>query len=173
MLTTPLQLASAIARLATRGGGTRPHLLREIKDNSSGVSQAVSLEALPRITLQDEQHWDEIHDAMVAVVHGPTGTARRISKGAPYRIAGKTGTAQVAGLAQEDDEAPQLTDVAYHLRDHALFVAYAPADNPQVAVAVIAEHSGSGGAIAAPIARRILDVALGHDQDPGVLPRQP
>lgn len=173
MLTTPLQLAEATARMATRGAGARPHLLRQIKDNSSGEVQAVAIEPLPRITLQDASHWDEIHDAMVAVVHGRTGTARRIGEDAAYRIAGKTGTAQVAGLAQEDDEAPQLTDVPYHLRDHALFVAYAPADAPKVAVAVIAEHSGSGGAVASPIARRILDVALGHDNDPGVLPAQP
>lgn len=173
MLTTPLQLAEATARIATRGGSARPHLLRQVKDNSSGEMQAVNIEPLPRIELHDRSNWNEIHDAMVAVVHGPTGTARRIGQDAPYRIAGKTGTAQVAGLAQEDDEAPQLTDVPYHLRDHALFVAYAPADAPRVAVAVIAEHSGSGGAVASPIARRILDVALGHASDPGVLPEQP
>ncbi len=173
MLTTPLQLAEATARIATRGGSARPHLLRQVKDNSSGEMQAVNIEPLPRIELHDRSNWNEIHDAMVAVVHGPTGTARRIGQDAPYRIAGKTGTAQVAGLAQEDDEAPQLTDVPYHLRDHALFVAYAPADVPRVAVAVIAEHSGSGGAVASPIARRILDVALGHDSAPGVLPEQP
>lgn len=162
MLMTPLQLATATARVASRGHSGQPHLLQQIKDNSTGEITAAGFQLLPEITLRNPKNWDVIHHAMHAVVHGPTGTAKRAGEGAAYEIAGKTGTAQVAGLSQEDDVAPQLSDVPLHLRDHSLFIAYAPAENPRVAVAAIAEHSGSGSAVAAPIVRKILDHALGY-----------
>ena len=148
--------------MATRGGSAQPHLLRQTKDNVSGDIEDTSIQHLAPIQLRNSRHWRSIQSAMEAVVHGPTGTAKRIAENAPYRIAGKTGTAQVAGLSQEDDEAPQLSDVPEHLRDHSLFMGYAPADAPKVAVVVIAEHSGSGSAVAAPAARTILDHALGY-----------
>ena len=93
-------------------------------------------------------------------MHTAQGTATRSGADASYRIAGKSGTAQVTGLSQEDDEAPDLLDVPRELRDHALFVAYAPSDAPTIAVAVIAEHAGSGGRIAGPIARAVMDARL-------------
>ena len=170
MLMTPLQLAVATARIASRGGSAQPHLLRQIKDNVSGSIEKTPIQALPEIQLRNPRHWRLIHAAMEAVVHGSTGTATQLAQGLPYRMASKTGTAQVAGLSQEDDEAPQLSDVPEHLRDHSLFIAYAPADNPQIAVAVIAEHSGSGSAVAAPAARKIIDHALGHRQTAGRTP---
>lgn len=165
MLMTPLQLALSTARIATNGHSARPHLLRKIHDNATGTTKDVPIHPLPKIELNNPDNWAFIRQAMEDVVHSPTGTARRIGRDAPYHLAGKTGTAQVAGLSQEDDQAPQLSDVPLHLRDHSLFIGYAPADNPQVAVAVIAEHSGSGSAVAAPIVRQILDVALGYGKD--------
>ena len=95
--------------------------------------------------------------AMVRTVHGRDGTARGIAD-APYRIAGKTGTAQVFGLAEDEEYDPET--LAERLRDHALFIAFAPADDPRIAVAVVVENGGSGGAVAAPVARRVMDAWL-------------
>jgi penicillin-binding protein 2 len=160
MLTTPLQLALATARVASRGHSATPHLLKSSQPPGSEAIQAMPNSPLPMIPLANPGDWQKVHDAMIAVVHGPTGTARRIGHDATFRFAGKTGTAQVAGLSQEDDVAPQLSDVEFKLRDHSLFIAFAPADAPTIALAVIVEHSGSGSAVAAPIGRKILDYAL-------------
>jgi penicillin-binding protein 2 len=89
------------------------------------------------------------------VVHGARGTARRIGQGAEYRIAGKTGTAQVFGIAQEEEYEEEA--VAKHLRDHGLFIGFAPADDPRIAVAVVVENGGSGSRAAAPVARAVMD----------------
>jgi penicillin-binding protein 2 len=98
--------------------------------------------------------------AMVDVVHSARGTARGIGKDSPYTIAGKTGTAQVFGLKQE--EKYDAETIAEKLRDHALFIAFAPVDEPKIAVAIIVENGGSGGSVAAPIARTIMDAYLGR-----------
>ena len=95
---------------------------------------------------------------MISVVHGLRGTARVINKGIQYQVAGKTGTAQVFGIAQEEEYDEET--VAEKLRDHALFISYAPAHDPQIAVAVIVENGSHGGSVAAPIARRIMDAYL-------------
>ena len=95
---------------------------------------------------------------MIDVVHAPRGTARRIGKDSPYRIAGKTGTAQVFGLKQEEKYDAEAIDEK--LRDHSLFIAFAPVEEPVIAVAVIVENGGSGSAVAAPIARTIMDAWL-------------
>jgi penicillin-binding protein 2 len=95
---------------------------------------------------------------MTNVVHGLRGTAYRISWGMEYIAAGKTGTSQVFGIAQ-DDEYDEET-VAKNLRDHALFISYAPVENPRIAVAVIVENGGHGSSTAAPIARRVMDAYL-------------
>jgi len=92
------------------------------------------------------------------VVHSPRGTARTIGYTAPYRIAGKTGTSQVFGIKQNEEYVKE--DIEVHLRDHALFVAFAPVKDPQIAVAVIVENGGGGGSTAAPIARAVLDSYL-------------
>jgi penicillin-binding protein 2 len=92
---------------------------------------------------------------MADVVHGPRGTARRIGAGATYRIAGKTGTAQVFGIAQNEKYDAEKLDKK--LLDHALFIAFAPVDNPRIAVAVLVENGGSGSRTAAPIARKVMD----------------
>ena len=92
---------------------------------------------------------------MADVVHGPKGTARHIGVGATYRIAGKTGTAQLFGIAQDEEYDEEKVDKK--LRDHALFIAFAPVDNPRIALAFLVENGGSGSKTAAPIARRVMD----------------
>jgi penicillin-binding protein 2 len=105
-----------------------------------------------------KSNWLQTHKAMLNVVHGLRGTANGINRGLTYKLAGKTGTAQVYGIAQ-DEEYDEDT-VSDKLRDHALFMSYAPADNPLIAVAVIVENGGHGSSVAAPIARKVLDAYL-------------
>ncbi len=159
-LTTPLQLAQMTARIAMRGGGYRPHTLRVIEDPITKQRESVTPEPLERIELKDNRNWRTVISAMEDVTHSPSGTANRIGKDAPYRIAAKTGTAQVASLRQDEAKAPTLAQTPVHLRDHALFIAFAPVDEPRIAIAVIAEHAGGGSAVAAPIARRVMDQYL-------------
>lgn len=154
-LTTPLQLAHAMAILANNGLRLEPRVVNTMA--GPGDRERYPLETTLRepVGIVNEANWNLIKQAMVDVTHSLRGTARRIGEKAPYRIAGKTGTAQVFGIKQ--DEEYEAADVAYKLRDHALFIAYAPADDPKIAVAVIAEHGGSGGSVAAPIARKVMD----------------
>jgi penicillin-binding protein 2 len=113
---------------------------------------------LDTITINEQAHWDSIVQAMTDVVHSARGTARKIGKDSPWTIAGKTGTAQVFGLKQ--DEKDDADAIPEELRDHALFIAYAPVEAPKIAVAVIVENGGGGGSVAAPIARAVLDAYL-------------
>ncbi len=101
---------------------------------------------------------------MVAVMHGPTGTARAAAVDAPYLIAGKTGTAQ--RVSRSGDEAIDLETLPFNLRHRALFVAFAPAQAPTIALAVVVESGGSGSRAAAPVARRILDAWLSRGGQP-------
>lgn len=156
---TPLQLAQATARLAMHGGGFKPHLLHAVEDPVSHDLTAVRPEALPMVETGNTAAFDKVIAAMELVAL-PGGTAYAVFKDAPYRVAAKTGTAQVAGLRQDEAVAAKLETVAYRLRDHALFVAFAPADDPQIAVAVVAEHAGHGGTSAAPVARALMDQYL-------------
>lgn len=160
MTSTPLQLAHMTAVIANRGTSMRPHTLLATVDRANGTRIDTQPEPLPVVSLREPRYWDSITQAMVAVTHAANGTARSTGEGASYQMAGKTGTAQVAGLSQEDEDAPELEDVPLELRDHALFVGFAPMDDPQIAVAVIAEHAGSGGRVAAPIARVVMDAYL-------------
>jgi len=168
MLSTPLQLAHATTTLANRGLQIRPHLLQNQRraDQETAIEIGYSSE---QVVNSQPGNWDYILRAMQRVVHSPRGTAKRIAEGTPFTIAGKTGTAQVFALAQaeEDEEevdAPKMKDLQAHLRDHALFIAFAPFENPQIAVAVIAEHGGSGGSVAAPVAKDVLRFHLQTDQ---------
>ena len=102
--------------------------------------------------------WDTIIEAMAHVVSAPNGTAHRAFAGASYAAAGKTGTAQVFGLAE--DEKYEAEGLARHLRDHSLFIGFAPVDNPVIAVAVVVEHGGHGSRAAAPVAREVIDAWL-------------
>ncbi|MGB5623265.1 MAG: penicillin-binding transpeptidase domain-containing protein, partial [Gammaproteobacteria bacterium] len=105
--------------------------------------------------------WDAAIAGMVEVMHGPRGTARAAAADAPYRIAGKTGTAQVVNIAQ--DEKYDAEELDERLRDHALFIAFAPAQEPRIAVSVVVENGGSGSGTAAPLARAVLDNYLLRD----------
>ena len=162
LLATPLQLAYATALLANRGQPIVPHLARASRAAGQGPLTALPLPRRPgaAIALKVPAHWDQIEQAMVAVVNGRHGTARRVGEGASYIIAGKTGTAQVFGLDHAAEERAEDGTLAEHLRDHALFIAFAPADDPRIAVAVVVENGGSGGAVAGPIARQVMDAWL-------------
>jgi penicillin-binding protein 2 len=155
-LTTPLQLAHATATLAARGVEHPPRVVQNISSNYAPV--ALSNIGAPR-TLQQSSagNWSKVIESMTEVIEGRRGTARSL-KNENYRIAGKTGTAQVFTVKQ--DEEYDEEKVAKKMRDHALFVAFAPVDDPRIAVAVIVENGGHGGSVAAPIAKRIMDAHL-------------
>lgn len=152
MMATPLQLAVMTATIANRGLRHPPRLVRQIGDTP--------LEPLnPKpVEVSDPAYWDVVIDAMEEVVHGPRGTGRSMAKNLSYRIAGKSGTAQVVGYAQGIKY--DASKVHERRRDHALFVAFAPADDPKIAVAIIVENGEHGGSMAGPIARKVLDAYL-------------
>jgi penicillin-binding protein 2 len=160
-LTTPMQLASATATLATRGLRLQPQLVERIVDPGTANETVNAPRIVGQIELTDAGHWDEIADAMRDVVHSPKGTARRIAKGMTYQMAGKTGTAQVFGIPQEEEYDETIEK---RLRDHALFVGFAPLERPRIAIAVVVENGGSGSATAAPIARQVIDRFMGKPQ---------
>ncbi len=155
---TMLQLAKSTALLAMRGRHFRPRLVRALVDPETGAVEEKPPQALPPIELKERENWETIINAMVAVTSGPRGTALRASRGALYSIAGKTGTAQVYSIGQT--ERYDAKTVAERLRDHALFIAFAPAEAPRIAIAVLVENGGAGSAVAAPIARAIFDAYL-------------
>ncbi len=152
---TPLQLASATATLANDGVMYRPHIVNYIENIRTRDRQLVEPTALRNIGVQ-QAHIDIIKNAMVGV--NKEGTSARAFAGAPYTNAGKTGTAQVIAIKQNEKYVESR--VAEQHRDHALFIAYAPADQPRIALAVIAENAGFGARAAAPIARQVIDYHL-------------
>ena len=163
MLATPLQLASAIAAVATRGERYRPRLVAATQNTVSGERTLYPPERLDDVRLENEAHWDTVIGAMNDVMQGATGTARAAGANAEYRMAGKSGTAQVFSVAQEDEYDEE--EIELRLRDHALFVSFAPIEDPRIAVAVIVENGSSGSRVAAPIARQIMDEYLGYGGD--------
>ncbi len=155
-LATPLQLAQATAILANTGAATPPRLLYGDElpaEDPTRADEPITL-GTP-VQLENDDHWQQVATSMTDVVHGERGTARAIGMDAAYRIAGKTGTAQVFGLAE--DEEYDAEEIAEELRDHALFIAFAPADDPRIAISVVVENGGSGSSTAAPIAREVMD----------------
>ncbi len=155
-LVTPMQLAYATATLANNGVGYRPHLVREIRSPRSGESRMITVPPEADLHLNPE-HLDLVKRAMVAVTQ-PGGTAVAASLGASYHIAGKTGTAQVVGMKQGEKYDASKIDERH--RDHAWFIAFAPAEQPRIALVVLAENGGHGGGTAAPIARKVMDYYL-------------
>lgn len=148
-ITTPLQLATATVAVARRGNFIEPRyaiLSNETPDYGR---------AIPLVGALD---WEQMIDSMEGVLHQEYGTARSSAKDLTYRIAGKTGTAQVVGIAQDTEYDAEEVDERF--RDHALFLGFAPADAPSIALALIIENGGSGGTTAAPIARNIFDYWL-------------
>ncbi|NJA08386.1 MULTISPECIES: penicillin-binding protein 2 [unclassified Methylomonas] len=157
---TPLQLAHATATLANGGKVITPHLVHSII--SADYADRIEGKA-DRIIPLKPQNVENVIRAMTNVVHGARGTAGRLAKAINYQIAGKTGTAQVFTVKQEEKYNEDAID--FKMRDHALFIAFAPVHDPQIAVAVIAEHGGHGGSVAAPIAGEIIDAYLNQKKD--------
>jgi len=151
---TMIQVAQAVATVANDGVMYRPHLVKYITNSSTGEKTPIEPQPIRDLKLKPE-HLAVIKSAMVGVNKGGTGS--RAFAGAPYESAGKTGTAQVFSLKGE-----KYVEGAtkHHLRDHSLFIAFAPADHPKIALAVIVENGGFGAAAAAPIARMVLDYYL-------------
>ena len=151
---TPIQLAVAVATLANNGVMYRPHLVKTITDTRTGHITTIETSPMKTIPLKPE-NIEIIKNAMVGV--NKEGTGARAFAGAEYVSAGKTGTAQVYSLKGEQYSESSIKE---HLRDHALFIAYAPADKPTIALAVLVENGGFGAQAAAPIARQIFDYYL-------------
>jgi len=157
-LTTPLQLASATATLSMDGLHFRPSLVHSMQGADDPEPELTPATRYKSVLLKNPRYWETIKRSMMRVLHGPRGTARGSAQGATYKIAGKTGTAQVFGIAQDAEYNEEEIDK--RLRDHSLFVGFAPFDKPTIAVAVIAENGGSGGRVAAPLARKVFDAYL-------------
>ena len=163
MLTTPLQLAVMTARIASRGDVRTPRIVKAINGIDIGPDSEIG-----KIEI-DDRYWDYVHKAMEDVVHSGRGTARSINTGLDYRIAGKTGTAQVISI--DTDDKYDSSKLEKRQWDHALFVAYAPAENPKIAIGLIVENGEHGGLSAAPIARAVFDAYMQSRAQPTVVSR--
>jgi penicillin-binding protein 2 len=154
MLVTPMQLAQVTAVLAAKGAVFQPRLVTGIRDPETGGTKTIEPVAMPPVTGGTPAQWDVVMEGMRATV--TRGTARGIES-KEYSIAGKTGTAQSYSV-----KASQRLDrqVEERLRDHSWFIAFAPAEDPKIAVAVLVENGGFGASAAAPIARKIMDAYL-------------
>ncbi|MGL4318094.1 MAG: penicillin-binding protein 2 [Pseudomonas sp.] len=153
MQATPLQLAQAASLMATRGKWIRPHLAKDIEG-----SKPVDPNPMPDIVLRDPKFWDYARNGMEMVVHAPRGTAAKVGATAVYRFAGKSGTAQVVAIKQ--GEKYDRSKINERHRDHALFIAYAPASDPKIAVSVMIENGEGGSSVAAPVAKQVMDAWL-------------
>ncbi|MBK4994236.1 penicillin-binding protein 2 [Pseudomonas sp. S37] len=153
MQATPLQLAQATALIANKGVWNRPHLAKTIEGQ-----QPVDDNPMEDIVLRDKSDWAKVTHGMEQVMHGARGTARKAAAGAQYRIAGKSGTAQVVAIKQ--GEKYDRNKLQERHRDHALFVAFAPAEAPKIVVSVMVENGESGSGVAAPVVRQIMDAWL-------------
>jgi penicillin-binding protein 2 len=155
---TPLQLANAVAALVNGGTLYSPRILHATKPAGEERAERVKAPVVRQIEIRDPNDWSTILNGMDRVVNGARGTAKVVAVDAKFRTAGKTGTAQVyqlaAGRQYKGEEVPE------HLRDHALFIAFAPVGNPRIAIAVVVEHGGAGSRVAAPVARATLDAWL-------------
>ncbi|MWJ28364.1 penicillin-binding protein 2 [Halomonas sp. ZH2S] len=157
---TPLQLASATATLANRGQWVKPRLARRVGDTTMPLELP---HTLADIELSNTDWWDRIFNGMEKVLSGNEGTARRTGVGLEYRMGGKSGTAQVFSLGK--DQRYDADELRERLRDHALFIGFAPLDDPQIAVAVIVENAGGGSTHAAHLARAMTDAWLLEPED--------
>ncbi|MFT7413868.1 MAG: penicillin-binding protein 2 [Methylophagaceae bacterium] len=160
---TPIQLAHATAVLAMRGIDISPRVVRASRPTGQSELQLFPAQTYESLPMGSSHNWEAVIDSMVEVVHGTRGTARHIGKDLPFKVAGKTGTAQVFSIKQDEEYDAEI--LARKLHDHALFIAFAPAENPQFVVAVIVEHGGGGGTMAAPIARKLIDQYFGTAVD--------
>ena len=155
-LVTPMQLAQATAILANKGVAMRPRLVSGVTNTKTGVISPIKSTVVEKITL-DEGNLEIVKLGMIDVTM-PGGTAASVGANAGYSIAAKTGTAQVIGMKKNEKYNASAIDERH--RDHALFIAYAPAEDPKIALAVIVENGGHGGSAAGPIARKVMDYYL-------------
>ncbi|MEK6685349.1 MAG: penicillin-binding protein 2 [Pseudomonadota bacterium] len=155
-LTTPLQLAFATMMIANDGKAYLPRLVKQIQNSQTGDVEDIPAKLLYTIDLK-QKYLEVVKSALVDVTR-PGGTAARAAANAAYTFAGKTGTSQVIGIKQ--GERYNEKSINERHRDHAMFIAYAPAENPKIALAVLVENSGTGGSTAAPIARQVFDYFL-------------
>ncbi|RMH14807.1 MAG: penicillin-binding protein 2 [Gammaproteobacteria bacterium] len=159
MLTTPLQLAMSTAALASRGKVMQPTLVYATEDPLKRILDLEQPKTIRHINLKNNRNWDVIFHAMRQVISSPYGTAHNVTRFARHRMAGKTGTAQVFSLGEEEEY--NAKDLKRSLRDHALFVGFSPPKKPRIAIAVLVEHAAhGGGSIAAPIAQKVIDSYL-------------
>jgi penicillin-binding protein 2 len=165
MTVTPLQQAHFAAEIAEKGEAIAvPRLVSAIRRPGSAVVAARNPEFMKPVNIATPEQWQVVYDGMVGAV-SPGGTAYASGLGAKYRFAGKTGTAQVFTIKQNVSTRAKIMDE--RKRDHAWFIAYAPADDPKIAVSVLVENAGFGASAAAPIARKVLDAyLLGSDAAP-------
>jgi len=157
MQMTPLQLAQATALIANKGVWNRPHLAKTV-DGTPPVDE----HPMPDIVLHDPKEWEQVNHAMQLVMHDPRGIARASATGAQYRIAGKSGTAQVVAIKQ--GERYDRLKTAERNRDNALFVGFAPAEDPHIVISVMIENGEAGGRVAGPVVRKVMDAWLLDNQ---------
>jgi penicillin-binding protein 2 len=159
VLATPIQLASATATFAAGGARFKPRLLIGTENAVTREMTWVDPVALPTIDDHMVEHWQFVHDAMVGVTvakeRGTAAASFTAKEGLSYQVGGKTGTAQVITIAQ--DERYREDEIDERQRDHGLFIAFAPADAPRIALGIIVENGGGGARAAAPVARKVLD----------------
>ena len=153
-VTTPLQLAASTLPIATQGIWREPVMVK----SGSGPFEQVDRPQEFEIPVRNPANWKRTVKAMEDVMHGALGTARRVGAEARYRIAGKTGTAQVRSLGEEEEYDEE--NIEERFRDHALFVGFAPVDQPEVVISVVVENGGGGSSTAAPIAKQVLDAVM-------------
>ena len=153
-VTTPLQLAASTLPIATQGIWREPVMVK----SGSGPFEQVDRPQEFEIPVRNPANWKRTIEAMEDVMHGARGTARRVGAEARYRIAGKTGTAQVRSLGEEEEYDEETIEERF--RDHALFVGFAPVDQPEVVISVVVENGGGGSSTAAPIAKQVLDAVM-------------
>ncbi len=147
LVTTPIQLVTSLTILANKGSYFKPHLIKSLNPILNKIPFKIP-----------KSYWNIIHQGMIGVIHDKKGSARAIAN-KNYLTAGKSGTSQVYGKKEEDVYNRSL-EIPFHLRNHALFIAFAPANNPEIAVVVVAEHGQSGSKVAAPIAKIIIEKYL-------------
>ncbi|MDB4002754.1 penicillin-binding protein 2 [Oceanospirillaceae bacterium] len=156
---TPTQIASMAMVLANKGQWHQVRMIKAI--NGQAVTKVSDIGRNdPKqpidIKLKRNSDWDGVHNAMIDVMHGAKGTGRRSGANSSYKMAGKTGTAQVLGIKQ--DSTYDADKIAERFRDHGLYIGWAPVDNPKIAIAVIIENGGGGSSAAAPLARKLFDL---------------
>ncbi|PSU32207.1 penicillin-binding protein 2 [Photobacterium lutimaris] len=162
---TPLQIAKATTVLVNNGRVQAPHLLKDIIDDD--VEKPAVYDDFPPIDNVEPENWQVAKEGMFRVLHGVRGTARRAFYGSEYKAGGKSGSAQVFGLAE--DQEYNAEELEEHLRDHALFTAFAPFESPEVVVSMVLENAGGGSSNGGPVARRIFDHMLLKPETPDPL----